>query len=103
MDALPTILSTLCLGIVGWIAKKIHDIVKRFVVLEQSQQDQLKAAIVDKYETATERGYITPLSLDIVNKFAESYFKRGGNSYIKSLMKHMNEDMEIKGRPIPKD
>lgn len=87
----------------GWIAKKIHDIVQKFSVLEQSQQDQLKAAIVDKYETVTERGSITPMSLDTVNKLADSYFKLGGNSYIKALMHHMNNDMEIKGRPIPHD
>lgn len=87
----------------GWTARKIRDIAKKFAVLEQSQQDQLKAAIVDKYEIVTERGYITPMSLETVNRMADSYFALGGNHYIHALMNHMNDGMPIKGVPIPKD
>lgn len=103
INALPAIISAVCLGIMGWMARKIAGIVKEFAVLKQAQQDQLKANIVEKYETVQERGYITPLSLDIVNRMADSYFKLGGNHYIHALVKHMNEDMEIRGVPIPED
>lgn len=87
----------------SWMATKIAGIAKEFGVLKQSQQDQLKAAIVDKYETVQERGYITPMSLETVNRMADSYFALGGNHYIHALMNHMNDGMEIKGVPIPKE
>lgn len=103
LKALPTIISACCLGVMGWMARKILAIIREFAVLKQSQQDQLKAAIVTKYEEVQERGYITPMSLDIVNRMADSYFELGGNNYIHALMNHMNEGMQIKGVPIPKD
>ena len=90
-------------GGLGWRATKIAGIVKEFEVLKKSQQDQLKAAIVDKYEVVQERGYITPMSLETVNRMADSYFALGGNHYIHALMNHMNDGMEIKGIPIPED
>lgn len=85
----------------GYIAKQVRSFVRELQVLKESQKEQLKAAIVDKYETVTERGYITPMSLDTVNRMADSYFELGGNHYIHALVAHMNSDMEIKGRPIP--
>lgn len=101
IKAIPAIISAVCLGLMSWMATKVAGMLKEFAVLKQSQQDQLKAAIVEKYETVQERGYITPLSLDTVNRMADSYFKLGGNHYIHALVKHMNEDMEIRGIPIP--
>ena len=101
-NALPAIISACCLGLMGWMANKIARIAKEFEVLKQSQREQLKAAIVDKYETVTDRGYITPMSLETVNRMADSYFALGGNHYIHALMNHMNEGMPIKGVPIPK-
>lgn len=87
----------------GYVARQVHGFVKELHVLKESQKEQLKAAIVDKYEQVTERGYITPMSLDTVNRMADSYFALGGNHYIHALVSHMNNDMEIKGRPIPND
>lgn len=101
LKALPTIISAVCLGVMSWTAKKMLGVLKEFTVLKQSQQDQLKAAIVEKYEAVQERGYITPLSLDTVHRMADSYFALGGNTYVKALVKHMDNDMEIRGIPIP--
>lgn len=101
IKALPAIISAVCLGLMSWTAAKMAGVLKEFKVLKQSQRDQLKNAIVEKYETVQERGWITPLSLDTVNRMADSYFALGGNHYIHALVKHMNEDMEIKGVPIP--
>lgn len=103
VKAAPAIISAVCLGLMGWMAAKISSIAKEFSVLKQSQQDQLKAAIVDKYEVVQERGYITPMSLETVNRMADSYFALGGNNYIHALMNHMNEGMPIKGAPIPRE
>lgn len=103
IKAIPAIISAVCLGLMGWMSSKVAGMLKDFAVLKQSQQDQLKAAIVDKYEQVQERGYITPMSLETVNRMADSYFALGGNHYIHALMNHMNDGMEIKGIPIPED
>lgn len=107
IKAAPAIISAVCLGIMGWLARKITsklaDVAKDFSVLKQAQQDQLKSAIVDKYEVVQERGYITPMSLDTVNRMADSYFALGGNHYIHALMDHMNHMMPVKGVPIPRE
>lgn len=107
VKAAPAIISAVCLGLMGWLAKKITaklaEVTKDFAVLKQAQRDQLKAAIVDKYEVVQERGYITPMSLETVNRMADSYFALGGNHYIHALMNHMNEGMPIKGVPIPRE
>lgn len=87
----------------GYVVKQIRDFMNELRILKESQKEQLKAAIVDKYEHVSERGYITPMSLDTVNRMADSYFALGGNHYIHALVSHMNNDMEIKGRPIPND
>ena len=87
----------------AWMARKILSIVKEFAVLKESQRQQLKAAIVDKYEVVQERGYITPMSMETVNRMADSYFALGGNHYIHALMSHINNDMEVRGIPIPKE
>ena len=49
------------------------------------------------YSEAQERGYITAIELDTLNRQAESYWALGGNSYIKALVHHANNDMEIHG------
>lgn len=103
VKAAPAIISALCLGVMGYTARRLMGVLKEFSVLKQSQQDQLKAQIVDKYEVVIERGYITPLSLDTVNRMADSYFALGGNHYIHALMQHMNNDMEVRGKPLPED
>ena len=103
LKALPTIVSTVSIGLMSWVAHKVHQFMVKLSVLEESQKNQLKAAIVEKYEEVTARGWITPMSLDTVNRMADSYFALGGNHYIHALVSHMNEDMEVRGIPIPKE
>lgn len=103
LKAIPSIISAISIGLMSWVAKKVHDFMADLSVLKESQRNQLKAAIVAKYEEVTIRGWITPMSLDTVNKMADSYFALGGNHYIHALVTHMNEDMEVKGVPIPKE
>lgn len=103
IKALPAIISAVCLGLMSWTAVKLKKMLNEFNVLKTSQRNQLKMAIVEKYEKANERGYITPMSLDIVNNSSVSYFELGGNSYVSALLKRMNEDMDVHGIPIPEE
>lgn len=103
IKAIPAIISAVCLGLMSWTAMKMKRVMDEFATLKDSQRNQLKASIVEKYEDVHERGYITPMSLDTVNRMADSYFALGGNHYIHALLKRMNEDMEVRGVPIPED
>lgn len=73
---------------------------KEHKILMDSQRNQIKADIVCIYEKATERGYITPMELDTLNRMADSYFDLGGNHYIHVIVKRANE-MPIKGEQLP--
>lgn len=70
-SALPGIISTITLGVVGVVAKKVTDFMRVFKeqheVLLESQRNQLKDRIVQIYEQAVAHGFITPMMLDIVN------------------------------------
>ena len=101
VQALPAIISAVTLGLVSWIVHKVSRLMKDFVTLKDSQRNQLKADIVEKYERAKERGFITPMELDTANRVADSYFTLGGNHYVHAIIAHMNNDMEIKGESIP--
>lgn len=101
VQALPAIISAVTLGLVSWIVRKVSRLLKDFVTLKDSQRNQLKADIVEKYERAKERGYITPMELDTANRVADSYFALGGNHYVHAIIAHLNNDMEIKGESIP--
>lgn len=103
IKALPAIISAVCLGLMSWVAVKVSNTLKELSVLKESQRNQLKADIVAMYEKVTERGWITPMSLDTVNRMADSYFALGGNHYIHALVEHMNHDMEVIGKPVPPD
>lgn len=84
---------------------------QRFVVLEkdygdlkrgheslvESQRTQIKNTLVHVYETAREHEYIRATELEVANRLAECYYKLGGNSYISTIMKHLNSDFEIIG------
>ena len=99
--ALPAIISGVSLVVVSWVARKLSVIARDFSTLKESQRNQLKAGIVDKYERAKYRGYVTPMELDSANRLADSYFALGGNHHVHAIMKHLNEDMEINGEEIP--
>lgn len=69
-------------------------------VLLESQRNQLKASIVRDFEAAEERGFITPMELDVLNRQADSYFALDGNHYIHAVVRRANEELEIRGEPI---
>ena len=71
-------------------------------ILMESQRNQLKAQIVRIYERAKERGYITHMELDTMNRLADSYFALGGNHYIHAVVKKANA-MPVGGEAIPID
>ena len=41
------------------------------------------------------------MELESVNREFDSYKKLGGNHYIHSLVRRMNEEIPVKGEPIP--
>lgn len=104
-QALPAIISTVTLGVVGFVSKKVMDFLREFkaqhAALTESQRNQLKASIVATYERVVARGWITPMELESVNREFDSYKKLGGNHYIHSLVRRMNEEIPVKGEPIP--
>lgn len=106
-QALSAIISTVTLGVVGFVSKKVMDFLREFkaqhAALMESQRNQLKASIVATYERVVARGWITPMELESVNREFDSYKKLGGNHYIHSLVRRMNEEIPVKGEPIPTD
>lgn len=101
LQALPAIISAITIGVLSWVAARVNQLMKEWEILRESQRNQLKAAIVDLYERAKERGYITPMELDTLNRMADSYFALGGNHYIHAVVKRANEELDINGEPIP--
>lgn len=100
-QALPAIISAATIALMSMITVRVRQLSDQWDVLRESQRNQLKASIVALYERATERGYITPMELDTLNRMADSYFKLGGNHYIHAVIKRANDDVEIQGEPIP--
>lgn len=117
----PTIVGGLLLAAATWLLKKIVGLLNGFrheheellevkaefetfkkehAALLESQRNQLKADIVRIYEAAKERGHITYMELDTLNRLADSYFALGGNHYIHSVVKKANE-MPVGGEEIP--
>lgn len=103
-DALPGIIGAVTLGLLGFISKKVADFLTAFKtehsILLESQRNQLKAQIVQIYETATTRGYISHMELDTLNRLADSYFALGGNHYIHCVVRQANA-LPIGGEEIP--
>lgn len=103
--ALPAIISAVTLGVVSFVAAKVLKFLRVFKTqheaLLESQRNQLKASIVATYERAMDRGYITPMELDTVNREFDSYKKLGGNHYIHALVKRMNEEIPVIDESIP--
>ena len=96
-----SVASGLMLALTTFMARKIASEMgtfhNEFDAIKVSQRNQLKASIVRMYSDAHERGYITAIELDTLNRQAESYWALGGNSYVKALVHHANNDMEIHG------
>lgn len=106
-QALPAIISAVTLGVVGFVSKKVMDFLHEFktqhAALMESQRNQLKTSIVETYEMVVARGWITPMELECVNRDFDSYKQLGGNHYVHSLVRKMNEEIPVKGEPIPTD
>lgn len=100
-QAFPAVVSAVTVAVLSVVAKRIKVLSEQWDVLRDAQRNQLKAAIVDLFERTKERGYITPMELDTLNRMADSYFQLGGNHYIHAVVKRANEELEITGEPIP--
>lgn len=100
MQAAPAIVSAATLGIAGYVARRVASFMKRFEVehraLMGAQRNQLKGAIVDRFERAEERGFVTQIELESANRMYDSYKQLGGNHYIKALISQMNQ-MDVRG------
>lgn len=97
----PAVISSITVAVLSVVANRIKQLSAQWDVLREAQRNQLKAAIVDLYERTKERGYITPMELDTLNRMADSYFALGGNHYIHAVLKRANDELEINGEPIP--
>lgn len=104
-SAMPGIISGLTLavvsGLAAYVVAQLKGFRKEHRTLLESQRNQLKTSMVETYEHAQDRGYITAMELETLNRRADSYFALGGNHYIHALIKHAN-DMEIRGE-VPRD
>lgn len=99
--ALPSLISAAGVAVLGVIAKLFTAFLKEHKLLMEAERNDLKSHIVAIYERAKERGYITPMELDTVNRLFDSYKALGGNSYIEAIMHDMNNCMRIVGMPVP--
>lgn len=100
-SAVSGLISAATLALATYLVKQVHRIIKDIREIKVSQRNQLKSAIVHTYELTEERGYITPMELETMNRCADSYFELGGNNYVHSLVSRMNKTTPVKGIPIP--
>lgn len=100
LAALPAVISGATLAVAGWTARRVASFVRGFsaehAALMESQRNQLKGSIVDRWERAAERGYVTAAELESANRMYDSYRALGGNHYVRALMEKMNS-MEARG------
>ena len=99
--ALPSVIATVTLGLVAFIAKSLKTLMGEHKALMEAERNDIKAQIVAIYERAKERGYVTPMELDTANRLYDSYEDLNGNSYIGAIMHDLNTNVEIVGMPIP--
>lgn len=65
-------------------------------------RNDTKSHIVSVYERCVDKGYITPMELETVNRLNDSYHNTlNGNTYIHVIVHQMNHDMPLKGTEIP--
>lgn len=109
---LTSLLSGLALAAIVGVTRHFNKVVKEFqrrnkefhaefCELKESQRNQIKAQIIAIYNNAVARSYITHMELETVNRLADSYFILGGNNYIHAVMDKINNDLPVKGEPIP--
>lgn len=120
-----TVAGFILTGIIGWAARsavgfrKEHEellalreyktaqdeintkVLSTLEVLAESQRNQIKTALVEKFREVEIRGNISPMELDCFNRDADSYFDLHGNHYIHTLVARVNREIPIVGEPIP--
>ena len=101
ISAFPAVLSAATLAVLSFVARRVFKLSSQWDVMRTAQRNQLKASIVALYEKAIERGNITPMELESLNRMADSYFALGGNNYIHAVVKRANAELDIDGEPIP--
>ena len=88
-------------GLAGFMSRQMEEIKSEWGAMGTAQRNALKASIVQSYEAAQRDGYISACELETMNRRAESYYALGGNNYVHALMRHANEDFEVRGE-IPR-
>lgn len=103
--SLSTIISGITLAVVtafaSFASKQFKRLNAEYGALVSSQRNQLKASIVRSYEEAVERGYITAMELETLNRRADSYAALHGDTYIETIRKRANTSLEIRGNIPP--
>lgn len=89
------------IGASRYFNKVIKDFRSEFNELKESQRNQIKAQIIAIYNNAINRGFITHMELETANRLADSYFALGGNNYIHAVMDKLNNEIPVRGEPIP--
>lgn len=88
---LTTAISAVILGVLTSTSKLLFAEIKKNKITQNALKNILKSEIVDKHNQAVKQNYITDLQLDIIHRLNSSYKELGGNSYIKSLIKNVDE------------
>lgn len=89
-SVISTILCAIITGLFARMRLEFKNFTHEHKTLLESQRNQLKYTIVLAYNRAMERGYITNIELDCVNRMADSYFALGGNNYVHALIGRIN-------------
>lgn len=99
--AIPSILSAVILGLLAWFAKHMKTFMHEHKLLIESERNDLKAKIVNIYETAKARNAITHMELETLNRLNDSYVAFHGNTYIDAVVYDANHNIPIVGSTIP--
>lgn len=83
--------------------EEIQKVVALLKTLAESQRNQIKTELVNKFREVEMRGNIDPYELDCFNRGADSYFALGGNHYIHTLVARVNKEIPIVGEKFPDD
>ena len=85
-----------------WAKKRFDDFQADFGALKESQRNQLKASIVKTCNEAFDQGFILATELETLNRRADSYWQLDGNSYVRTLIDHVN-NLPVRGNVPPHD
>ena len=92
-----SLLVAIVTSVAGYTVRVLKGMSSEWEVMREAQRNQLKASMVRSYEDALNKGYITHMELDTMNRRKESYEKLGGNSYIHTIVDKANHDLDIRG------